>query len=173
MENVKELLKGYLLNNEDKLFEVVNDLEVNTGDDLNMLYRNNMENIMYLVEAMESGAVGRMLKKYKSDSKYFMVKDGEFEYCTVLEYVGDKIDSYIGWLMNDLHRTRKNCYDLPGWLYLLCVEYIDNNYKEGRISLLYDGNQLIQTGYFIITKEAARSILESEYLKNIAYGKEE
>ena len=105
MENVKELLKGYLLNNEDKLFEVVNDLEVNTGDDLNMLYRNNMENIMHLVEVMEAGAVGRMLRKYKSDSKYFMVKDGEFEYCTVLEYVGDKIDSYIGWLMNDLHRT--------------------------------------------------------------------
>ena len=67
----------------------------------------------------------------------------------------------------------EHCYDLPSWLYLLCVEYIDNNYKEGRISLLYDGNQLIQTGYFIITKEAARSILESEYLKNIAYGKEE
>ncbi len=173
MENVKEILKGYLLNNEDKLFKVINDLEINTGDDLNMLYKNNMENITYLVEVMEASAVGRMVKKYKSDSEYFMIKNGEFECCTVLEYVGDKIDFYINWLMNDLYRTERNCYDLPTWLYLLCTEYIDNNYKQGKISLLYDGSQLIQTGYSIITKEAARSILESDYLKNLAYGKEE
>ena len=102
-----------------------------------------------------------------------MVKDGEFEYCTVLEYVGDKIDSYIGWLMNDLHRTGKNCYDLPSWLYLLCVEYIDNNYKEGGITFIYDGDKVVEQRYSIITREAARSILESEYLKIIAYGKEE